>query len=501
MLLLAALPAGAQTTDYDGDDDGLIEVSDVHQLYAIRRDLDGNGDATHANYVDAFPGRATGAGNWMGCPAGTCTGYELANDLDFDGDGDGDVDIADYAGTYWGVGQGWTPIGSNALPYSATFEGNGHTIFRLFINRPSRDQVGLFGVVNTAGGVRNVGLSQAHVTGRDNVGALAGSTANGASVANVWADGRVTGRNIIGGLLGRINGPVTASYSRGAVTGSGTAAGGLAGQFGNSASVTAVYATGAVSGNTIAGGLTGQAGTGTVTAAYATGAVSISSGTFVGGLAGNSAGTWNHACYDRETTGQQDNTGKGEPKFTADLQEPAGYTGIYADWNVDLDGDDNPDNPWDFGGPEEYPLLSVDFDGDGRATWEEFGSQHRILPPGPPAYNPAHDHPEIYHNIRYLMGVSCAVETIWRGDTVTTATLNFNLGRYTRPVTLVLSLWDGNYFRTLQSQGLPMPELQRRGRFATVSIDTHPPLTRFRIDTEHGLNLMLGYADCSTDDP
>ena len=46
--VLALAPAGAAqaqqaTTDYDADNDGLIEVGSLAQLNAIRWDLDGNG--------------------------------------------------------------------------------------------------------------------------------------------------------------------------------------------------------------------------------------------------------------------------------------------------------------------------------------------------------------------------------------------------------------------------------------------------------------------------
>ena len=66
--------AQAQTTttvDYDSNDDGLIEISNLAQLNAIRWDLDGDGtaDATTNNttYAAAFPNAATG----MGCPDGS----------------------------------------------------------------------------------------------------------------------------------------------------------------------------------------------------------------------------------------------------------------------------------------------------------------------------------------------------------------------------------------------------------------------------------------------
>ena len=54
---------------------------------------------------------------------------------------------------------------------------------------------------------------------------------------------------------------------------------------------------------------------------------------------------------------------------------PTGYSGIYANWNLNLDGQAGGDNPWDFGGTSAYPKLKVDFNNDGTATTSEFGSQ------------------------------------------------------------------------------------------------------------------------------
>ena len=63
-----------------------------------------------------------------------------------------------------------------------------------------------------------------------------------------------------------------------------------------------------------------------------------------------------------------------------ELQTPTDYSGIYATWNVDLDGDGVLDDPWDFGTRTQYPVLAVDADRDGRATWQEFGYQLRDGP-------------------------------------------------------------------------------------------------------------------------
>ena len=59
--------------------------------------------------VAAFPSRDTNSATRMGCPSGTCSGYELMNNLDFDENDDDQITSADA--TYWNSGAGWTPIG------------------------------------------------------------------------------------------------------------------------------------------------------------------------------------------------------------------------------------------------------------------------------------------------------------------------------------------------------------------------------------------------------
>ena len=45
-----------------------------------------------------------------------------------------------------------------------------------------------------------------------------------------------------------------------------------------------------------------------------------------------------------------------------------------------MDGDGTSDSPWTFGTGSQYPVLVVDMDGDGQATWQEFGRQLRAGP-------------------------------------------------------------------------------------------------------------------------
>ena len=62
------------------------------------------------------------------------------------------------------------------------------------------------------------------------------------------------------------------------------------------------------------------------------------------------------------------------------MQTPTDYSGPYQTWNVDLNGDSVADAPWDFGTTAQYPVLEVDADGNGQATWQELGRQVRAGP-------------------------------------------------------------------------------------------------------------------------
>ena len=413
------------TRDYDADDDGLIEVTTLAQLDGLRYDLDGNGQvddpAEWQVYYTAFEQGALS----MGCSQG-CTGYELEADLNFDTDGSGDAGAGD---TFWNGGDGWEPIGEGENGFTATFEGNGQVLSFLYIDRSGEDQVGLFGSV--AGALRGLGLTGVDVTGQDFVGALVGDISGG-SVRDSYATGRVEGRDAVGGLAGR-SGAVSSSYATVSVSGT-RGVGGLVG-YQKANLITASYATGSVIGTDAIGGLVGasddqiQAGyaTGkvsgrgsrrsgsqvcgyegggvgglvgnacsTIWASYATGVVSGTRA--VGGLVGTGPSRFRSSYWDRETSGVQVGFGEDDANgngivdgaesptagvagwATAALQAPTDYSGIYRVWNLDLDGDNAPDDPWHFGTAAQYPVLSADLNGDGQARWQEFGYQLREGP-------------------------------------------------------------------------------------------------------------------------
>ncbi len=282
---MACPPSGTRTAprpvatvpgDYDADDDGLIEISNLAQLHAIRYDTGGRGSPGNlVAYLEAFPNAVAG----MGCPEGVCTGYELVADLDFDTNGNGQADAGD---TYWNNGAGWAPIDG----YSTVFDGGNYTISNLFINReydPEDDRgVGLFGS-SWGGEFRNVALTSIDVTGGYDVGGLAGRVGD---IAGSCVTGAVSGVSFVGGLVGRGGGTITGSHAAGAVTGSVAYVGGLVG-FGDHINITGSYATSEVSGANHVGGLVGNGINIDITESHATGTVA-GSGDNVGGLVGSS---------------------------------------------------------------------------------------------------------------------------------------------------------------------------------------------------------------------
>ena len=387
-----ATPTTATTVDYDSNDDRLIEISNLAQLNAIRWDLNGDGvvaAADQTNYAAAFPNAAAG----MGCPDGSdadaspdpCLGYELKSDLTFDTNGDGSVTAADSAGLYWNSGAGWTPIGLRATGYTGQFQGRGKTISRLFINNNSTDAVGLFAAVGQGGRVAGLGLEQVRIasgSGSVAAGSLAGL--NAGNITASYAKGVLTtnagtaasgDKAFAGGLVGvNFYGTVQASFAEVAVSATHNRAGVAGGLVGDNllGDIKASYAAGSVTArgsNSRAGGLVGSNDR-TITASYARGRVTATgTGSTAGGLVGSSlrTATVTASYWDTTASGQSGSAG-GTGQTTRALQTPKGYTGIYAHWNLNLDGAAGGDSPWHFGGAYQYPLLEY---GDLKASTQQ----------------------------------------------------------------------------------------------------------------------------------
>ncbi len=164
------------------------------------------------------------------------------------------ADIDASATRNWGSGTGFDPL----KVFSGTFDGLKHVVKNIYINRPTEDQVGLFGYV-AGGTLQNIGLEGGSVRGDTDVGALMGYGCC-AIVRRAYANVEVTGNNNVGGLIGQsVDDTISDVYSTGTVTGN-DSVGGLIGMIDaySTSTVTRAYAAGLVTGITNVGGMIGQ---------------------------------------------------------------------------------------------------------------------------------------------------------------------------------------------------------------------------------------------------
>jgi hypothetical protein len=111
----------------------------------------------------------------------------------------------------------WTPIGTADSPFHGTFYGNGHIVSGIYVNNSNSDHQGLFGVVNGKATIKNIGVTNTYVKGKNYVGGLVGN--NDGNVSNCYSIGMVTGQENIGGLIGWNSGKISNCYSVETVTG------------------------------------------------------------------------------------------------------------------------------------------------------------------------------------------------------------------------------------------------------------------------------------------
>ncbi|MBB3932593.1 filamentous hemagglutinin family protein [Kaistia hirudinis] len=161
----------------------------------------------------------------------------------------------DASGTAtWNSGAGFAPIGTSyATRFKGIFDGQGHVIDGLTIDRPDDAFVGLFGYTDDGSIIRGVGLTNVDITADLIAGAVVGYS--GGAVSDVYASGSIQGAAQIGGILGQnyYYGTLTNAYSLVSVT-SAADGGGLVGR--NIGKIVTSYASGLVSGDVV-GGITG----------------------------------------------------------------------------------------------------------------------------------------------------------------------------------------------------------------------------------------------------
>lgn len=206
------------------------------------------------------------------------------------------IDLAAYTN--------WTPIGGT-LAFNGVFDGGGHTISNLTVNRPNEDAVGLFGYIS--GTIQNFTLSGVTITGRNMVGGASGRLFPDGTVNNVTVTGvLINAKHWAGGIAGHVFGQLNNVHANDVVVtltfdtvanDNGDKGGGLVGYMDETTISNCSATDVTISGTRDVGGLVGAAGGSTITNCTSTGATVTSTNIdgntlapYTGGAVGRASG-------------------------------------------------------------------------------------------------------------------------------------------------------------------------------------------------------------------
>lgn len=195
----------------------------------------------------------------------------------------------------WNSGAGFKPIGGDGSGFAGVLDGMGYAINDLYMNRPDATYIGLFGVIEKSGVVKDFQLSgefisdKASPSGSKGKGSIAGenwgrieNVINHASIQATGYAGGIVGMNY-GTLEGVTNkGDVTSTAFVGGIAGYNSSKDGYNGQIKNARNEGKIEAVGNV------GGIAG-ANSGSITDSSNAGEVSCKNYS-VGGISGSSSG-------------------------------------------------------------------------------------------------------------------------------------------------------------------------------------------------------------------
>ncbi len=247
--------------------------------------------------------------------------------------------------------------------FTGIFDGSSHIISNLAVSASEKDYIGLFGCLGAGGQIKNLGVVNAIINGKNRIGSLVGF--NCGTISESYVTGSVRGHYTnyyIGGLCG-INsstGSIISCYSTSTVRDCHEDAGGLVGS--NSGIISSCYATGSVRGDWEVGGLVGTDYiTGTITMCYATGRVTANLG-WAGGLCGivYSESIITDCFWDIQTSGQTTTAGPfGTGKTTAEMKTKSTFTD--AGWDFVWETVNGPNDIWAICEGLSYPKLAWQF--------------------------------------------------------------------------------------------------------------------------------------------
>ena len=255
----------------------------------------------------------------------TCVGYELFNDLTFRPAG-----LPTYAPIAWDL-----DVNGFGPGYTGHVKGNGYRIIT-----PTRwvGGAGSFGVISklyNGGTIEGLGVWNPRFKGREFNGGIVGVVDPGSAIIGSYVysenSSRVISENFGGGIAGIVVGAkVKNSFVRGVVSSSTTTSnfGGIAGRFQDSGRCINSYVSATLPGPN-------------------RDLITIN----------NYSGSSTFSCVGDRTKRNSPATGGAYESTTAAMTAPTDYSGPFADWNRDEDG--NPQDVWDFGDETQLPVLKA----------------------------------------------------------------------------------------------------------------------------------------------
>ena len=215
----------------------------------------------------------------------------------------------------------WRPMGmadeNGEGYYKGIFDGNGHSISGLYVNRDESDDVddrfkvgiGLFGYYS--GVTRNLSVLDSYMRGEDCIGGIFGYN-DGGTIQNCYSAATVCGDSYIGGICGRSEGDsiIENCYNTGYVYGTTRSIGGICGD--NYSTIESCYNIGIIEGNFMVGGIVGvSSGLGNtiwIKDCYNRGNV-IGDTKDIGGIGGYIGSSLVENCYSQATVSGNTNVG------------------------------------------------------------------------------------------------------------------------------------------------------------------------------------------------
>ena len=275
----------------------------------------------------------------------------------------------------WNEERGFNPIRGSQNHFSGVFDGGGHEVRGVWVDRPDENNVGLFGLTGSGSSIVSVGVvdgnfmgdlvvgglvglaygdvssswSSSTVSGKSDIGGLVGHSKIG-NISSSWSSGLVAGQRAAGGLVGSISGGsrssrggnILSSWSSSSVLGE-EYTGGLIGYMWEWGSVSDSWASGLVSGGHSVGGLMGYADWMRISSSWSSGVV-LGTGEHIGGLLGR-----RYAGVHDVGNNYWSIEASGRGHSPIGIRVYSLQTISVSSWSA---------NTWRFGGDRDFPVLS-----------------------------------------------------------------------------------------------------------------------------------------------